>query len=248
MVRPLGLAAVLQDDGKWVAAGRTKCRSTCHRERILNMMKRPHPRGFTLIELMIVVAIIGILSAVAIPNFIRFQARAKQGEAKANLKALFSAQRSVFQEKDRYFTAIHEMGFAPERANRYAYSVGTGTFENRALSPAVKAATDTGVEVDTFKYSTSLPIPVRSNGGTPTWIPPPSTTAPPATWPGGVGGSCPNCEFSGFAAGNIDNELAGTDQWYIGSADSTVVPYNAAQENVPAGQPQNIFSDVSNDA
>jgi type IV pilus assembly protein PilA len=59
-------------------------------------------KGFTLIELMIVVAIIGILAAIAIPNFVKFQCRSKQSEAKGNMKALYVAQESYRAEFDTY--------------------------------------------------------------------------------------------------------------------------------------------------
>ena len=70
-------------------------------------MKKFHNRkgGFTLIELMIVVAIIGILAAIAIPNFLRFQLKAKSSEGKTNLAAIRTAEESYYSEFGVYVSA-----------------------------------------------------------------------------------------------------------------------------------------------
>jgi len=78
-------------------------------------------RGFTLIELMIVVAIIGILAAIAIPNFLKFQAKAKQSEARNNLSAIFTSQTSYFGEKNTYGTTFSDINWAPEGTTKYTY-------------------------------------------------------------------------------------------------------------------------------
>ena len=84
-------------------------------------------KGFTLIELMIVVAIIGILAAIAIPNFLRFQAKSKQAEAKTNLGAIGTTAEAFRAEYDTYLTTLLQLGWKEQGNCRYVYYYGTGT-------------------------------------------------------------------------------------------------------------------------
>ncbi len=205
------------------------------------MLKQLKKRGFTLIELMIVVAIIGILAAIAIPNFIRFQARSKQGEAKSNLKSMFTAERSFYQEKDRYSALIDEIGFSPERGNRYGYRMSTACAvkEDRSTATPVRDTTglDTCVTVDLFKFSSMTLLPTYAAG-----------SADPGT--AGVinAASCPTCDFIGTAAGDIDAETKGIDSWYVSSV-SVVNAASCGNSDTAsaAGSPYNTYNDVTCD-
>jgi type IV pilus assembly protein PilA len=108
--------------------------------------------GFTLIELMIVVGLIGLLSAIAIPNFISYQARSRRSEAYVNLAAVARLQTTYSAERGSFFeagswpdfaaygglsarkmvwdaaseAAYADLGWQPEGAVAYSYDTNTG--------------------------------------------------------------------------------------------------------------------------
>ncbi|TMA28770.1 MAG: prepilin-type N-terminal cleavage/methylation domain-containing protein [Deltaproteobacteria bacterium] len=183
-------------------------------------------KGFTLIELMIVVAIIGILAAIAIPNFIKFQARSKQSEAKANMKAMFTAEKAFYQEKDRFSSYVAEVGFAPERNNRYNYALTAGTtFDNRSAATATTATTAVGIQADVFKgYQADTSA---TSGGAP------DGTASVAT-----------TKFVGTAVGNIDADTT-LDGWSISTDSRSMTGGDNGGNNVASGEPSNDTNDVN---
>ena len=75
-------------------------------------ISRKAQRGFTLIELMIVVAIIGILAAVAIPAFMDYMKKGKRSEAELNLDAIKKANKTAFVENSSYINQTSG-GFTP---------------------------------------------------------------------------------------------------------------------------------------
>lgn len=150
--------------------------------------------GFTLIELMVVVAIIGVLSAIAVPNFKKYQAKAKQSEAKIQLASVYSTEIAAQADYDAFGTCLADLGY--DINPRGYYTVGFAA----AVVAGVTARGGTCASSHTISPTTTLKAAAASAPTTLTGF---TVAADYAT-------------FTAGATGNISAAL--TDTWSITQA------------------------------
>jgi type IV pilus assembly protein PilA len=145
-------------------------------------------RGFSLIELMVVVATLGIVAAIAVPNFLRYQAQSRQSEAKSNLAGIFASELAFFGENSRY-SGFSEIGFSlAGSSNRYTYRTMRTTVAGGVVSAGPVEALNAGI-------GTVTPDNVTATAG-------------------GAGAVSSGSGFTATATANLDND-ATIDSWHV---------------------------------
>jgi len=99
---------------------------------MLMALIKNNKRGFTLIELMIVIAIIGVLAAIAIPQFSNYRTKSYNSAARADLRNAITVQEAYFIDKKTFSAAVADLAGA---------SYGLYTSQNVTVSIVATSAT-----------------------------------------------------------------------------------------------------------
>jgi type IV pilus assembly protein PilA len=179
----------------------------------MRLQLRSNNKAFSMIELMVVVAIIGVLAAIGIPEYSKFQAKARQSEAKLSLAALFTAEESFRQQWNSFSIDLFNIGFSVQ-GTRLRYVTG---FQGTDMG----GAACTG-------YPSGGGAPAESTTATTTWSDGSAVNTYSATWALGVQTkptiasltNCTNAVFTATAYGTpatsgIDPGPTAGDTWTI---------------------------------
>jgi type IV pilus assembly protein PilA len=115
-------------------------------------------KGFTLIELMIVIAIIGILAAIAIPQFAAYRQRSYNSAAQADLRNAATAQEAYFIDAQTYARAVGNI-----------MGTGYGLFTSQNVSLTVEDTDDEGYTMQSYHDRGNRTFSIDGPGGTITY-------------------------------------------------------------------------------
>lgn len=168
---------------------------------------------------------LGSVAAIAVPNFYKFNRRSIQSEVKTNLKGAFTAEKAYFAEKDTYSESLEQVGFIPDRGNRYRYYLSA---RGDMLIPGMpdggwhsNVAADLKKDLLTGNATLQASVPAALLADT------------------GIRGTCPGpCNITIVAVGNLDSDPT-VDVWSISTEDRSI-----GGEKVSAGTPYCHVSDV----
>ena len=135
-----------------------------------NMFYRKSNNGFTLVELMITVAILGVLAAVAIPAYSNYVNRAKQSDAIIGLKAAQMSQEQYFSENGEYSKQIDILPGFNDGTTDNSYAKGvytlTATADTDPANPDFEIIATSGTLNDRWRIDQSMINPVAHTNAT----------------------------------------------------------------------------------
>ncbi len=96
---------------------------------LMKLNKMKNQKGFTLIELMIVIAIIGILAAIAIPQFSAYRKRAYNSAAQSDLKNFITAQEAYYVDESTYCSSETQLvtSYGAITSDKVTVAINTAT-------------------------------------------------------------------------------------------------------------------------